>query len=215
MNLSLIIINYCNESCSYCLNFSNNINNKKILDLNKLYLLDNINFNNLNNIEIMGGEPGLVKKQDFDVLYNYLKNNKKVLDDQINISTNGLFLEKYHNYYLNFKYEYHIVNFEKFKIYNRNQIEYNIIFSNLSDIELAKNILDNFNIKVYIFFDYLKSSFSDLFFNKILNFFKEYKENIINNNYLSYIKNKKILNIYKYNQKNLDKKLKIKYIELC
>jgi organic radical activating enzyme len=197
----LNILNYCNKLCPYCVNsFTKDQVNKKYFDKNKLYLLDNINLNSYDYIGILGGEPGLVKKQDFNVLYNYLKNNKKLSDNQIKLYTNGLFLERYFNFFPDIFYEYHILDIDKFKIYtneNDNKFSYIIVFADISDIELAKNILNSFNIKIYIFFNIHKLQYSEEFIDKSVEFIQDYKNNLADENLL-YIKNRSTLNIYKF-----------------
>jgi molybdenum cofactor biosynthesis enzyme MoaA len=165
--LSIILTNKCNLDCDYCFSRGEKY---KDFDKNKISLLDKYNLIEYNDINVLGGEIGLLSKEELDIVFNYLK-NRNIFN--INIFTNGLFLERYYNYYKDFNYIYHVVN-SNFKKYNIENIEYIFIINNTKSIDIINDIALNnkdikFNIQIDLYFYKFDNDFCDSFLNLLNN----------------------------------------------
>jgi hypothetical protein len=168
-DLIIRICTICDNRCSYCA--LGEIKYNKYFDSNKLKILNEYNLNNFDSIHIQGGEPGLVSKYDLDLIFNYLK-NENVNDNRIIIFTDGLFLDKYKNYYKNYIYVYHVIDFDSFIDYSKYNLKlYNIyVIHDLDSIEIFEKLLKSYpNLFFDMIFD-CRSNFksvSDEFFIKV------------------------------------------------
>jgi hypothetical protein len=167
----------------------------KTININYLNRLDKYDLNNYEAIYIQGGEIGLLFKEELDLVFNYFKNKNQ--SNKITIYTNGLFLDKYKNYYSDYRYIYHIVNINKFKIYeNINYFNNFVIYDNqsLDDFEIL--VKDNKDMKFIFNLDVNMKSMSDKFFNRCKYLFNNYnniKIDYEDNYYDNLIKTKFIL----------------------
>jgi len=91
-NYCLVLTYKCNWYCEYCsIDTHNNKKEKKFDQI--LKEIDQIE--PYSDVTLSGGETGLVSKNKLDIIFNLLE--KKYCE--ININTNGLFMEKYYNIY--------------------------------------------------------------------------------------------------------------------
>ena len=90
MNYSLMSTYKCNWNCPYCV--TNTHSQPDVTDEDILFKLNEIQPNS--EVSLSGGEPGLVSKENIEIIFNNLleKNCK------ISINTNGLFFKKYPEY---------------------------------------------------------------------------------------------------------------------
>jgi MoaA/NifB/PqqE/SkfB family radical SAM enzyme len=208
--LSIIVTTSCNYRCPYCVLEKNtgidlDIKYDDNFNIKNLNLLDNYDFDKLIKVNILGGEPGLLSRKDLDSIFNYFK-NKNVPNSKIRILTNGLFLEKYLNYYKDFNYAYHVIDFNSFKDYSKYNLKlYNLyVIWNEESIDEFEKILKFYsNIKFEMDFDInlnLKNV-SDEFFNKLKYLVNNYNNIIIMNNtgFSEKIKNEMFSNKKKFN----------------
>jgi molybdenum cofactor biosynthesis enzyme MoaA len=202
-SLTLFINTLCDENCEYCINDLNiDLIKNKDINLNKIHLLNDIDFNIYKYINIQGGEPGLCNLQNLKILFDYL--NKKINYKNIWILTNGLFLEKYIKYFFNYNYLYHIVSFEKFKKYDNIKIIYNYVLTINNYTDLIKILENNKEIQIEISIDLFIKDYSIDYYNILVNLFNSYfynlkfDEKINKNNILKSYKNfKTYINLYK------------------
>jgi hypothetical protein len=195
--LTIKTTSLCNKKCCYCGQKLSDHGTKEDIKLNLLKLLNKYDLNNYNIIKVMGGELGVIDKEKLDILFNNLKN----VFDKIHIYTNGLFLDKYYNYYkeYNFKYIYHVTSFDNFvdySNYNKNiNLFHNYVVYNyecLDDLEkLLKKypnykfdyILDvymlNLHDDIYLKSKYLFETYKNLVFDEDSILFNNLKEKIV------------------------------------
>jgi organic radical activating enzyme len=169
--LTLLINTVCNYYCPYCsLVKETNINSHKKYEdnfnINNLKLLNNYNLSSFNQINILGGEPGLLSKEELDLIFNYFKDKNKIY-----IFTNGLFLEKYLEYYKDFNYAYHVIDFDSFVDYSKYNINlfHNYVVHNyecLEDFEKLLKFYSYINFEINFDFNLDIKNISDEFFNK-------------------------------------------------
>jgi hypothetical protein len=171
LELSITLTNECNYNCNYCF-FYNDI--KKKFNIDNLKLLNNYNLLLFDRINILGGELGLLTKEELDLIFNYFK-DKNIPNNKIYIFTNGLFLEKYLEYYKNrnYNYQYHILNSNLFEKYYIENIEYIFIVDSIEKIDQIINLANKHNDIIFnISIDKYIKEFTDEFcseFKKILN----------------------------------------------
>lgn len=158
--IELVITNQCNKRCKYCdLNFSNNFQNKKTLDLFINFLENNYEKVNGFLINFFGGEPLL----RFDLIEYFLEKTSKYLKIKYSLGTNWILLDE-----------------KKFKILERNKVK--IYFSIDTETNwniFEKKFLKNYeNLKVNFILNPKTIDLSFDIFNKLVNFWIK-KFNII------------------------------------
>jgi organic radical activating enzyme len=202
-NLFILLFTICNKRCSYCklkTKWAKNTNYEEKFDFNNLEKLNNYNLNSYDSINILGGEIGLLSKEELDFIFNYFK-NKNVQEDKLCIFTNGLFLEKYFEIYKNIKFKiyYHIIDFDSFidySKYNREIALHYIIYNedSINDAEKLLKTYPKFKFDIILDINLTKKDITDNFFNKLKYLFETYENIIINKeNVKEMFKNKKIL----------------------
>jgi len=103
MEVVLYVTNKCNWNCDYCITDTHSVDNKVFDELlKKVRDLPDI----INSIVLSGGEPGMLSEEQIKILFDILLD----ANYEINLQTNGLFLEKYPEYlrYIN-HIQYHCV----------------------------------------------------------------------------------------------------------
>ena len=101
--LSIFVTLQCNLRCSYCF-----IQDKRKTKLDLSKIPKNISGYEYDTVSIVGGEPGILSYDEIGLLFDALTN---VPIDKLLIVTNGLFIDKYYNYFPYLDYSYHITDF--------------------------------------------------------------------------------------------------------
>jgi hypothetical protein len=194
--LTIKVTSLCNKQCIYCGQKLSDHGTKADFRLDLLKVLDRYDLSSYNIIKVMGGELGIIDKKKLDILFNYLDE----VSNKIHIYTNGLFLDKYYDYYKdkNYRYIYHVINYNSFVDYSKynninlfhNYVVYN--YECLEDLEkLLKSypeykfdyILDvympNLHDDIYLKSKYLFETYKNLVFDEDSILFNNLKERIV------------------------------------
>lgn len=183
--LNLLVTEQCNLKCSYCIN-----KNKK----NKPFdpkLLYRISPELYDLIVLCGGEPGLLNKEDLNLI------KEKINYEKIKIFTNGLFLKKHGIFFQNSIFIVHLTDKNMIDVINKynDNIQQNlIILSDINDLDILEFYAENIpfvyygfpnNQKIFSYnfiekFCYLNNKYNNIALNTYHNgHYKQYIEKIL------------------------------------
>jgi len=160
----------CNWNCDYCLVDTHDRDDIDFKDtMEYIHSLDDNT-----EVSISGGEPGMLKREEITEIILLLKSKNCELD----LITNGLFIEKYPDLLHNFEsISYHCVEYieDDIVVYDYDNIVYNIVVTsvNMNKLDWFFNKHKDLNIKFKLLINFRKSNKVKI--KDFLNLIKKYE----------------------------------------